>query len=65
MYFACLTTFAPILTSLSRRVVRFPLRIDRGSANCRKEFARLFALAYNLANFLRQPRCARRADCGG
>jgi hypothetical protein len=30
-----------MLTSFSRKVVRFQLRIDRGSANCRREFARL------------------------
>src|SRR5262245_30626665 len=41
VYFACDTTFAPILTSVSRKVVRFQLRIDRGSANCRRAFARL------------------------
>jgi hypothetical protein len=32
---------APIFTSFSRKVVKFQLRIDRGSANCRREFARL------------------------
>jgi hypothetical protein len=42
-YFACLTTFAPMMTSFSRKVVRFHLRIDRGSPNCRSEFAKLYA----------------------
>src|SRR5262245_31986738 len=46
-YLACLTTFAPILTSFSRNVVRFQPRIDRGSANCRSAFARLYAKANN------------------
>src|SRR5262249_30989357 len=44
-YFACATTFAPILTNFSRKVVRFQLRIDLGSANCRRKFARLYARA--------------------
>ena len=42
-YFACLTTFAPMLTSFSRKVVRFHQRIDRGSPKCRSEFAKLYA----------------------
>src|SRR4051812_28834410 len=44
-YLACATTLAPIFTSFSRKVVRFQLRIDRGSANCHSEFARLYARA--------------------
>src|SRR5262245_23866886 len=46
-YFACDTTLAPILTSFSRRVVRFQPRINRGSANCRSAFAKLYAKANN------------------
>src|SRR5262249_36626541 len=42
--------FAPILISFSRSVVSVQLLIDLGSTNCRRQFA----LAYNLANFLRQ-----------
>ena len=40
-YLARPNTFAPILTSFSRNVDRVQLRFDDGSANCRKEFARL------------------------
>jgi hypothetical protein len=43
--FACVTTWAPILTSFSRRVVSLQLRIDRGSASCRSALARLYARA--------------------
>ena len=42
-YLECATTLAPILTSFSRKVVRFQMRIDRGSANGLTQFARLCA----------------------
>jgi hypothetical protein len=38
---ACVTTFAPIWASFSR-TVRFWLRIDRGSANYRRGFTKLY-----------------------
>jgi hypothetical protein len=41
MYFAWYTTFAPILTNFSRRVVRVQPWIGFGSTSCRSEFARL------------------------
>ena len=40
-YFACRVTFAPILTSFSRRVVSDQCFTSWGSANRRKKFARL------------------------
>jgi len=39
--FAWLTTFAPILISFSRSVVRLQGFTSRGSASCRRKFARL------------------------
>ena len=62
MYLECVTTFCPILTSFSRKVVRFQLRIHRGSANCRSEFARLYASADDwTANALASGPCRRPA----
>ncbi len=40
-YFACRVTFAPILTSFSRRVVSDQCFTSWGSANRRKKFAKL------------------------
>ncbi len=44
-YFACRTTFAPILISFSRSVVNDPCFTDLGSANRRRKFPRFYASA--------------------
>src|SRR5262245_27297596 len=44
-YLACVTTFAPILTSFSRSVVRVQPLIGFGSTSCRRKLARLYARA--------------------
>jgi len=45
MYFACVTTFAPILISVSRSVVSVQPWIALGSTSCRRKLARLYAKA--------------------
>jgi hypothetical protein len=40
---ACLTTFAPILTSFSRNVLSVQPWIGLGSTSCRRKLARLYA----------------------
>src|SRR5262245_12296578 len=46
-YFACDTTFAPILISLSRSVVSVQCFTALGSTSWRRKFARLYARANN------------------